>query len=173
MRFNNSGGFNAPFCLDTRHLLGKTAESIYTYLKVMRDTQKIIQAHDWEFRLADFRELLDLAGKGDFLYGDPPYLGRQTTYFGNRYTQVEEDALAEWTRNTEAVYCLSNWYSDRDRINPLVELYKHTTIIRIDFNYNMGNGKNDSPDMNDVQECLFVKPECAIVDRDIHDYFNV
>jgi DNA adenine methylase len=48
--------------------------------------------------VADFRTTLALAGEGDFIYADPPYLGTFDGYSADRFSLADHAALAEALR---------------------------------------------------------------------------
>ena len=81
------------------------------------------------------RETMMAAKEGDYIYLDPPYIGRDTSYVGE---WPEEDAvdLAAYSKKTPANVCLSMWKENEFRRNE--HLYKYwsdfkwfdTVIIR-------------------------------------------
>ena len=61
-RYNQSGGFNVPF--------GRYDEPYFPEKEFAAFRQFLARA---EVRCADFREIIGEAGRGDFVYCDPPY----------------------------------------------------------------------------------------------------
>ena len=46
---------------------------------------------DWTFVCSNWQDTFDKAQKGDFIYIDPPYIGRDTSYVGE---WPEEEAVS-------------------------------------------------------------------------------
>ena len=114
MRFNRSGKFNVPFC----HKANRFSPAyISKIVNQVRTVGKIIKFSDWEFKVANFKETLNLAQIGDIIYADPPYAGRHVDYF-NSWSDEDESNLAEQLSNLESRFILSTWHSNEFRSNP-------------------------------------------------------
>lgn len=75
MRFNRHGQFNVPF----GHKPQRFAPAYIT--KIVNQigwAAKQMQGKEWEFRVAPWEETLSQAAPNDFVYLDPPYIGRHT-----------------------------------------------------------------------------------------------
>lgn len=124
-RVNRAGNFNVPFC--------KRSECPNLY-----DVESVLDVHD---RLAcatisceDFEKIIDLAGDGDFVYCDPPYIpvsktAKFTSYTAGGFTGDDHHRLAKactgaWNRGAKVL--ISN--SD----SPLLhKLYPEAELQRI------------------------------------------
>jgi len=94
MRFNSSGQFNVPF----NHKPGRFRKSYITKISnQIGNIRKIMQNRDWTFITADWSETLSLCEPDDFVYLDPPYIGRNTDYF-NSWTENDAKQLAQKTK---------------------------------------------------------------------------
>ncbi|ERL65763.1 EcoRVM [Schleiferilactobacillus shenzhenensis LY-73] len=115
--------------------------------------QQQIQSHDWQFRVADWQDVLATVSDRDFVYLDPPYAGRSTDYFGS-WTAEDTEALANWT-NTRIPggYALSMWYKNKYRTNDALHQW-HGELLTDEHYYFLG-GK--TVNRNAMTEALVVK----------------
>ncbi len=135
MRFNRKGFFNVPF----GHKPNRFAKAYIT--KITNQIKYVTQAtsqYDWQFFCSDFRKLIPQATEGDFIYCDPPYIGRHVDYF-NTWTEKEEQELYDLMSGTPAKFILSTWHSNRYRTNPAIEKYAYRfTILTREHFYHVG-----------------------------------
>lgn len=117
MRFNKKGRFNVPFCRKPERFAPAYITKISNQVASIA---QVISNSDWEFRVADFRETLNLASHGDLVYVDPPYAGRHVDYF-NSWTDHDESDLSEALAALPCGFILSTWHSNEFRTNPSVE----------------------------------------------------
>lgn len=117
MRFNRAGRFNVPFCRKPERFSPAYITKIVNQVNM---AATIIGASDWEFKVADFRETLNAARDGDFIYADPPYAGRHTDYF-NSWSDDDEVGLAQRLSRLGCRFMLSTWHSNEFRTNGQVE----------------------------------------------------
>jgi DNA adenine methylase len=113
MRFNRQGGFNVPF--------GKKVERfrpayVTKIANQVRRLEHSLRDKDWQFLVADWRQTLAQARAGDFVYLDPPYIGRHADYF-NAWTEPEAIGLAGACRDLPCGYALSMWKENQFRQN--------------------------------------------------------
>ena len=117
MRFNRRGGFNVPFCRKPerfrRHLVTKIVNQV-------RAAARVMQGRDWQFIVQDWRETLAAARGQDFVYSDPPYVGRHSDFY-SRWSEEEAVALAEATKKLPCGSATSLWYRNRHRENHHIE----------------------------------------------------
>jgi DNA adenine methylase len=170
MRFNAKGEFNAPFYQikqskklsdQNRYLLNfNDVKGLYIihYIERIKYFQQIIQSHDYIFSNEDFESILEMAtDNNDFCYCDPPYILRNTQYYGN-FTEKQFNSLIEWSRTTKCNFAISNWYSDKNNINPYITHFNHCHIKQTPFHYQIGIGKKHARNYSDlsVNECLIL-----------------
>jgi len=156
MRFNKKGEFNVPFCKKTdrfrRAYITKIVNQVAWVFKLVRE-------HDWVFETMDWRETLAVVEKGDFVYADPPYLGRHTDYF-NSWTENDAAELFERLRNLPSGFALSTWKQNKYRINPYLKCdLPDIKIKTIHHYYYVGAGEHLR---NEMEEALVIKKEFAI-----------
>ena len=135
MRFNRKGFFNVPF----GHKPNRFAKSYVT--KITNQIKYVTQAtsqYDWKFTCTDFRKLIPQATEGDFIYCDPPYIGRHVDYY-NSWGEQEEQKLYDLLSTTPTKFILSTWHSNRYRNNPAIEKYTYRfTILTREHFYHVG-----------------------------------
>lgn len=113
MRFNRKGGFNVPFCKKP----DRFAKAYVT--KIVNQVQRVssvIEGKDWKFVAGDFRETIQQAEDRDFIYVDPPYIGRHTGYIAE-WTNQDADDLARLVQEAPGGFALSMWRENRYRRN--------------------------------------------------------
>ncbi len=78
MRFNKKGGFNVPFCKKP----SRFAQALVTKItNQVENISQIIERGDYTFKNQDFKTTLEEVQPNDFVYSDPPYIGRHVDYF--------------------------------------------------------------------------------------------
>ena len=113
MRFNRQGGFNVPF----GHKPQRFAPAYITKIaNQIGWVAKQMQGKEWEFRVSAWQETLAEAAPGDFVYLDPPYIGRSADYF-NSWDVEEAENLADVAQRLPGGYALSMWLENRYRRN--------------------------------------------------------
>lgn len=143
IRFNQQGLFNVPF----GHKPQRFSKAYIT--KIINQIEYVSSAmrhFDWEFVCADFREVIRGADRGDFIYCDPPYVGRHTDYF-NSWSDRDEQDLYELLSTTRAKFILSTWHSNRYRVNSALEKYStgFLTLTREHFYHVGASEENRNP----------------------------
>lgn len=93
-RYNARGGFNVPFGRYTKPHF--PAQEMTAFLEKLKHCKV-------QFLCQDFRTIMEMAGKGDVVYCDPPYVplspsAQFTTYASGGFGILEQEALAEAAR---------------------------------------------------------------------------
>lgn len=135
IRFNRQGRYNVPF----GHKPHRFSKAYIT--KIVNQVEYVSSAmrhFEWDFICADFREMIRGAAGRDFIYCDPPYIGRHTDYF-NAWSEQDEQDLFTLLSATRAKFILSTWHSNRYRVNSALEKYSvgYLTLTREHF-YHVG-----------------------------------
>jgi len=113
IRFNRKGQFNVPFC----HKTERFSKSYIT--KIINQIDYVSQAinyYNWTFVNLPYDEVIANASHSDFIYCDPPYLGRHVDYF-NSWDENDENRLFDLLQNTDSQFILSTWHSNKYREN--------------------------------------------------------
>ncbi len=126
MRFNRQGGFNVPF--------GKKVERFRpAYVtKIVNQVRRLAQTMHgkaWQFLVADWRETLAQSRAGDFVYLDPPYIGRHADYF-NAWDEAEANQLAIACHELPCGYALSMWKGNEYRQNTHLDEHWAGGVLR-------------------------------------------
>jgi DNA adenine methylase len=136
IRFNSKGGFNVPF----GHKPNRFSQSYITKIVNQVDKiSKLIESKDWDFKILDWEDTLKLVDKDDFVYLDPPYIGRHTDYY-NKWTETEAIKLSYITSKLSCNYALSMWLENKYRKNDHInEHWKNTDIKTFSHFYHIGS----------------------------------
>jgi len=152
MRFNRKGQFNVPFCRKPERFRPAYITKIVNQVARIRD---MMQGKAWEFRVGDWRDSLKDAQDSDFVYLDPPYVGRHTDY----YDQWSAQDAAELAAATQALPCgfaLSMWKENRYRSNQHINQHWNGMIERAFTHfYHVGSTENLR---NAMEEALLIRP---------------
>lgn len=152
MRFNRKGAFNVPFCRKPERFRPALVTKI---VNQVAEIQSIMRGKDWEFRVGDWRDCLKQVNRDDFIYLDPPYIGRHTDY----YDQWSEQDAIDLARVTQALPCgfaLSMWKENRYRSNDHISQY-WGEMFQTTFTHFYHVGSTESL-RNSMEEALLVKP---------------
>lgn len=113
VRFNRKGGMNVPFCKKPQRFskayITKIVNQVNWALKCMDGRQ-------WEFKVSSWQDTLLKASPGDFVYLDPPYIGRHVDYF-NSWSETESSELAALAQQLPCPFALSMWLENKYRRN--------------------------------------------------------
>ena len=153
MRFNSKGGFNVPF----NHKPDRFRQSYITKItNQIKNIRKIIKDKDWNFEVADWKSTLAKSNKEDFIYLDPPYIGRHTDYF-NSWSLEDAKDLSKTVLSLECGYALSMWKENKYRKND--HLFDDWNgLVKKEFSHFYHIGSKESL-RNEMIEVLAIKPE--------------
>ena len=119
IRFNRRGQFNVPFCQKpnrfSKAYVTKICNQVAKVEEIMRDK-------DWIFKYGSWEDAFASASESDYIYLDPPYIGRDTSYVGE-WSEEDAVSLAKYSKETPANVCLSMWRENEFRRND--HLYEH------------------------------------------------
>jgi DNA adenine methylase len=135
IRFNSKGEFNTPFGKKPNRFRKAYITKI---VNQVRYVEELIHRYDWIFITQDFRITITEAERDDFLYCDPPYIGRHTNYF-DIWTEKDEYDLYELLSRFEGKFMLSTWYKNKYRENQYIKRFwsKFNLITKNHF-YHVG-----------------------------------
>jgi DNA adenine methylase len=155
MRFNQNGDFNVPFCRKpTRFSPAYVSKIVNQIAWVYRQ----MAGKEWEFRVASWEETLESVSPVDFVYLDPPYIGRHTDYY-NRWTLDDTLRLAKAMRQLPCGYALSMWLENPYRRNGLVETLWGDLELRVYRHFYHLGATEDL--RNWMHEALLIRPGFA------------
>ncbi len=153
IRFNQKGGFNVPF----GHKPERFSKAYITKIANQADYISLISKDmKWSFVCQDFHRTLSSLSENDFVYCDPPYLGRHADYYNSWDENRENELLSVLTR-LPCKFVLSTWHSNRYRKNPFIErLWSKFNILTKEHFYHVG-AKEDN--RNSMLEALVMNFE--------------
>jgi DNA adenine methylase len=143
IRFNSKGEFNMPFGKKPNRFRKAYITKI---VNQVRYVEELIYKYDWIFVVQDFRKTITEAEKDDFIYCDPPYIGRHANYF-DTWTENDEYDLYKLLSRFKGNFILSTWYKNKYRENEYIERLwsKFNLITRDHFYYVGGKEINRNP----------------------------
>lgn len=163
MRFNKKGGFNVPFCKKPDRFRQAYITKITNQVAWVAG---VVKGKDWVFKNQDWRETVSNLRADDFVYLDPPYIGRYADYF-NQWSEEDANELATIIQGLESGYALSMWANNEYRNNDYLEQW-HGEIITQEHFYHIGASENNRNQMN---EALVIKSG-NIFNGDINEIRN-
>ena len=151
MRFNSAGRFNVPFGHKPHRFSRAYITKIVNQVAWIRT---IIMKHDWQFEVADFQQTLSKANPEDFVYMDPPYIGRHTDYY-NSWPEERAVELAEASRHLPCGFVLSMWKENKYRVNDHIErCWNEHTVAPFNHFYHVGPSESLR---NEMVEALVIR----------------
>lgn len=154
IRFNSRGKFNVPFCKKISRFRSAYITKICNQVAW---TTQILQGKDWQFKVQDWRVTLASAVSNDFVYLDPPYIGRHTDYF-NQWCESDADELANAVKQLPCGFAYSMWKSNKYRENQhLSQHFSHYPCVTYQHYYHVGSTENFR---NAMEEALIISPDC-------------
>ena len=117
IRFNKKGGFNVPFGHKPRRFAPAYVTKIVNQVDRFR---KVAVESDLVFMHQSFECTIAQAGPCDFIYCDPPYVGRHVDYYDS-WGQDQEVLLHDSLLSSGARFLLSTWHSNQHRHNEFVD----------------------------------------------------
>jgi DNA adenine methylase len=153
MRFNAQGKFNVPF----GHNPDRFRRAYITKIvnQVLR-VRQIIKDKDWMFKICDWRETLSEASQDDFVYLDPPYIGRHTDYYNN-WTEEDAVELARLASSLKCGFALSMWKANKYRENAHLDLHWNGFVEKTFAHFYHVGSKEEF--RNEITEALIIKTE--------------
>ena len=117
IRFNRYYKFNVPY----GHKPERFAKAYVTKIvNQVKHLETILPENEWEFICCSFEETIAKATPNDFIYCDPPYIGRHVDYYDS-WNEEHEVALRDALFASEAKFMLSTWdESNTERMNILI-----------------------------------------------------
>lgn len=117
IRFNKKGGFNVPFCRKSDRFRPAYITKIVNQIDWVG---AVIAQNEFEFRTQDWRATLSQSDGNDYVYLDPPYVGRTTDYHGG-WSSTDDEDLVEYLKLRTGSFALSTWLENRHRRNSYVD----------------------------------------------------
>ena len=117
IRFNRDYDFNVPY----GHKPQRFAKAYITKIvNQVAHIEKLMKTHSWEFLCQSFETTIAMAGANDFIYCDPPYIGRHVDYYDS-WNEESEIALHKALAESGAKFMLSTWDHTAFRSNEYMQ----------------------------------------------------
>lgn len=154
IRFNAKGKFNVPFCKKSDRFRPAYITKICNQVNWVAE---VLQGKDWHFLVQDWRDTLASARADDFVYLDPPYIGRHTDYFG-RWDSTDADELAAAVKELPCGFAYSMWKKNKYRENEhLIQHFSNYPQTIYHHYYHVGSTEDLR---NPMEEVLVISPGC-------------
>ena len=143
MRFNKDYNFNVPY----GHKPQRFAKAYITKIvNQVAHIEELLKNHEWEFLCQSFEDTISMAAHSDFIYCDPPYIGRHVDYYDS-WDEELEVALHSTLIKSQSHFMLSTWHHNDYRSNEYIEQVWHDCqIITREHFYHVGaKEKNRNP----------------------------
>ena len=157
IRFNRKGGFNTPF----GHKPNRFSKAYITKIVNQIDSVYVLlkRSSNWSFVCQDFRETLKGISESDFIYCDPPYVGRHVDYFDS-WDEEYERQLFTMLSQAPCKFILSTWHSNPHRKNGFLEtLWSQFHILTKEHFYHIGAKEENRKPMLEALVMNFT-PRC-------------
>ena len=135
IRFNKNYEFNVPY----GHKPQRFAKAYITKIvNQVEHVEGLLRTHNWSFLCQSFEATIRLAGEYDFIYCDPPYIGRHVDYYDS-WDEPSEIALHNALISSNANFMLSTWHHNDYRFNEYIEKVWHDcSIVTQEHFYHVG-----------------------------------
>ena len=135
IRFNKRGAFNVPFGHKPQRFAPAYITKIVNQVTRFSDAARSL---DWRFECRDYESTIQAAGIHDFIYCDPPYIGRHVDYY-HSWDERAEASLHDMLENTGARFMLSTWHSNEHRENHFLQtLWRDYSVFTQEHFYHVG-----------------------------------
>lgn len=116
IRFNKDYAFNVPY----GHKPKRFAKAYVTKIvNQVAHVSSLLKTHSWEFVCQSFEQTIAMAGKNDFIYCDPPYIGRHVDYYDS-WDEPSEILLHEMLLCSTSHFMISTWDHNDYRTNEYI-----------------------------------------------------
>lgn len=135
IRFNKDYKFNVPY----GHKPKRFAKAYITKIvNQVAHIEELLKTHNWEFLCQSFEDTICMATNADFIYCDPPYIGRNVDYYDS-WNETLEITLHDALVKSQARFMLSTWHHNDYRSNEYIEqVWKECHIITQEHFYHVG-----------------------------------
>ena len=135
IRFNRHYKFNVPY----GHKSERFAKAYVTKIvNQVKHLETIFPQNDWEFVCCSFEETIARARTNDFIYCDPPYIGRHVDYYDS-WDEEHEINLHNMLVASKARFMLSTWDYNKYRKNDYLDtVWKECYKVTQEHFYHVG-----------------------------------
>lgn len=117
IRFNKDYAFNVPYGQKPQRF----AKAYITKIaNQVAHVSELLQSRSWKFLCQSFDTTIAMAGQNDFIYCDPPYIGRHVDYYDS-WDEKSELSLHSVLTENGAKFMLSTWNHNAFRTNEYIQ----------------------------------------------------
>ncbi len=117
IRFNRKHEFNVPYGHKPQRFSKAYVTKVVNQIKYVENMMK---THSWTFICQPFEKTISMAGTNDFIYCDPPYIGRHVDYYDS-WDEDSELALCNALVQNGTKFMLSTWDHNDYRRNEYLD----------------------------------------------------
>lgn len=117
IRFNKNYKFNVPYGHKPKRFAKAYVTKIVNQVKRL---EIIFPKNDWQFKCQSFVDTIREATADDFVYCDPPYIGRHVDYYDS-WDEEHEIMLRDELFESGAKFILSTWDKNNYRKNDYID----------------------------------------------------
>lgn len=121
IRFNKNYKFNVPYGHKPQRFAKAYVTKIVNQVKRL---ETIFPEKDWQFKCQSFEDTIREATEADFIYCDPPYIGRHVDYYDS-WDEEQEIMLRDALFDSKAKFMLSTWEENKYRKNNYIDTIWH------------------------------------------------
>ena len=135
IRFNKDLKFNVPY----GHKPERFAQAYITkIINQVKYLETEFTRNNWIFKYQSYEETIKEATKDDFIYCDPPYIGRHVDYYDS-WDEKDEVKLYELLKNSGSKFILSTWDNNQYRKNEYLDtIWKDFNKLNKEHFYHIG-----------------------------------
>ncbi len=135
IRFNKKLKFNVPYGHKPERFAQAYITKIVNQVKYL---EIVFSQNNWEFKCQSFEETLTEVEKGDFIYCDPPYIGRHVDYYDS-WNEENEIKLHDLLLQAGTNFMLSTWDNNEYRENEYLKtIWKDCYKLNKEHFYHIG-----------------------------------
>lgn len=117
IRFNKDYKFNVPY----GHKPQRFAKAYVTKIvNQVKHIEELLFNNDWSFICQSFEETIKVSSNNDFIYCDPPYIGRHVDYYDS-WDEKSELLLCDFLKKSNTKFMLSTWDRNSYRKNEYID----------------------------------------------------
>lgn len=135
IRFNKDYAFNVPY----GHKPQRFAKAYVTkVVNQVANVAELMKRNSWVFLCQPFEHTIAMAGENDFIYCDPPYIGRHVDYYDS-WDEQSEIALHDALMQSKSRFMLSTWdHNDYRKNEYIVSVWGDCEKITREHFYHVG-----------------------------------
>lgn len=135
IRFNRNYQFNVPYGHKPERFSKAYVTKIVNQVKRL---ENIFPEKEWVFKCQSFEDTIKEASESDFIYCDPPYIGRHVDYYDS-WDEEHEICLRNELVSSGAKFMLSTWDKNKFRENEYIDtIWKGCYKLNQEHFYHVG-----------------------------------